>query len=396
MTPVGSVIGSSIWQVPMRKISWRCSAGLLIMLPVAAGCAMLPTASVPLSGQDQQLYGIVQYLEAVSFADRSPSTTGGTAALATPAIPQSAYRLQDTGSLVANTLSGFYVGPFPATPSALPGNYAQRPVGGWLTVNPQVTVSGTTTTTDTYWTPGGDSTDPAALTETVMDPGQVRLDLYAAPSTTAALPTYFASMLSLPVGAVTQQAAETYTTYHEDGLDGTALGYRWAVNDANDNPVAYIRAFQVTQTDGSKVDRWVLDADYSSVNGVVRPLEYGYQTYYEGTQAGESFDQTYDPGTGLTQGSGSYKDIYKDAQVAFKETLFPDGSILRIYTYTDPTRIVVVGLNFDPDGSGTGYFKVNGKDRGHCDWDKHHHGHAHFESGDRDFDPPVVAPDSGD
>lgn len=401
-----------------------------VVVPLVAGCTIhpfivhpfviqLPWSDGTLTSADQTVLTAIGFQGGVSFQEQQSPGGFTTQALSMPrpVAYGTSRTTQDLATLTAYTIDQFYAGPFPATAESLPGSDAPRATGDWLTTNPQITDTCTQTTKETYWTPGGAMTDPPAYTELVIqkndasegpvdddrnlqnqgdaeDDGnghKVLTDLYQDAGAAAGLPAYFAAKLTLPSIYQVNQAQETYRSYHAGSVAGTALGFRWDVTAGTNQPLAYIRATQVTAPDGSKIDRYVLDANYQTIDGVTRPARYGYQTYYEATGIGELFDQTYDASTGNWTGQGLYKDLHKGVQVTFTETIQPDHEVERIYTYVDGSTTVVTTEHYRPDGSGDGAAELDGSQDATTDWDRSGHGTIHFAHGHRDFSASLHA-----
>lgn len=289
---------------------------------------------------------------------------------------KAAYRIQLAPSVTAQVTGGFYTGPFPAAGS-LPAGYQVRGTGDWLSVNPKVTTSGTSTTTETYYSLNGDKTSPHAYTKLVSRDASTILDLYTAPQEQAELPAFFAAKLSLQAPTV-YQAEETFRVYEPSK---SALGYRWAVYNGS-ALYAWIRAYQVSGSGASKLDKYEISADYRSVNGTVKPIVYAYGSYDEATRIGGELREERNLDTGVVSGTGAWVDVGGNRRVDYTQLVYPSGAVHKVMTYAyDPQTTLVTTEDFQPDGSGTGTISVNAVQRATTSWGADGNGTAVLSSG---------------
>ncbi len=305
----------------VTSLSLALFAGCQAPVPVSQGPNGPSVAEAGLSAEDQELLKAIRHMAGVAKQDASDGS-GSTSSVQSTG---SRYGIQAATPIEAQITEGFYVAPFPAA-SSLPAGYQQRPVGGWLTQNPKVTVSGPTTTTETWYTPNGDTTSAPAYTKTVVKNGATLTNLFAAPEQAAVLPSFFADKLTLSGPHTVAQAEETYLTYSNGPMAGTATGYRWSVKDGAGKLVAWIEAQQVTKADGTKSDFYEIHSDYQMVSESFRPVRYRYGTYHEATRAGQEIDQVFDPQTGKYATNGAWKDTANHKTVGLTETVNADGS----------------------------------------------------------------------
>jgi len=288
----------------------------------------------------------------------------------------SRYRTQSTPVVVVTAVDGFYAGPFPSAHS-LPSNYVRRPAVGWLTANPLISTSGSSVTTETWYTPDGDTTSVPAYSKVLTRNGATANYVYAAPEQVTALPSFFTSKATFPPDPQVKIAEETYIVDTDFGSGGSALGYRWAVRDAGGSLKAWVRAKQVTRADASVVDFYTIHSDYRYTSGGMRPERFTYGTYYPATGIAQSSDEQHDAATGRFISQGVWRDLRLGKQVAIADTVEADGSVVRIMT----SGTLVTTENYRPDGSGFGTLTQDGVPRATMTWPSDRNGTIVLSSG---------------
>ncbi|GEM_PF-1082862 len=322
-----------------------------------------------LSAQDQELLASIRMMIAVKpdAASVPPATL---------APVRAGYAAQSLAALEAQVINGFYVGPFPSAGS-LPAGYSQRPAGGWLAANPTVTTSGDTITTETYYTPDGDSVSPAAYNKITLMGEVPQFELYATPDHPVSdLPAYFKDKLTLPASYVVRLAEETYRTYASGPISGTAVGYRWSVKDDKNQLVAWVRALQVKTAAGKTLDRYEIHTGYQGG----KPGKYLYATFDETAQSGQDFDQTQNPDGSFTA-TGTWKGDGKT--LTFTELVRPDKTVQRIFACGS----LVITEEYTANHSGTGSVTLDDTPRATMTWATDRQGGITLGSGSVKYEP---------
>lgn len=336
-------------------------------LALAAGCSaptttnsQAPAAVVgveSLSAEDQRIAQLiggsrelvtqVQATEGQAPASEKPAQDEKKAAYGLTAAPP---------AIDAQITDDVYVGPYPAA-GGLPSNFVAVPSTG-SAPNPKVTTSGAQQTTETRYVPADRPDAAPAVKRVIKRGGQTIVEAFAGQDNGTTLPEFFVKQFGEPKGVVTV-AHETYTRFAQGPFDGTAVGYRWIVRDANGNLATWIRALKVT-TDAGKVIHFY-DAQDSYVFG--KALRYAYGSYDPETKASQTFDSMF--GIGV----GRWKNGVLGTSCGFAESELPNDKISRLITYKVSENEILLTLeNYNADGSGSGTVSLNNVQKGTMQW----------------------------
>lgn len=315
-------------------------------------------ASSTLSAEDEEFLQLIVFMTRVAGVDGDAVASARTA---------QGLKVQGAVPSTAETTGGFYTGPFPTEAEQLPSGYAARQTGDWLKTNPLVQETGTTTTTETYWTPDGTKAPSFAYTRLVRTGGTTTYDLYASPQETGAgLPAFFREKLGfgdMPLTVYTSQ--ETYKAI-EPGK--SALGYRWAAHDA-DGLKAWVRAHRILPQTGAPVAKYEIFSNYQPVNGVRRPTRYQYGFLNETTRIGGELDEHLDFNACRASAHGAWVDLANKKRVNYFQTLFPSGELRKEMTYTPNPSLTIRTIEiYQPNGSGAGEVLRNGARWAGTEW----------------------------
>ncbi len=333
---------------PIRLMAWALCVSTML------GCVSSPAthpgdsiAVSALSAEDQAL------LAHLSFAVKAGESTHSKSS--------SAYRVQDR----ATAGNHYFTGPFPTTPGQLPAGYSLRPAIGWLKVNPAITQANGNTTTESYYSPNGNTTSPTAYTRTVERDGTTLSQLYASPDVDATLPEFFQSRITSTTGTV-KRAEETYSVFE---TTKTARGYRWSVRNAN-GLSAWIRAYQITEPNGTKIDKYEIFTNYQDVGGTPRPMRFAYGIYNETAGTGTEMVEDLDANGCQALGISAWRDLQNDKLVTYSQLVFGAGAVHKVLTYKPHAAETLTTVeDYQPDGSGTGTVTLNDVQRGTTAWD---------------------------
>lgn len=266
------------------------------------------------------------------------------------------YGVQAAPPIEETTVEGVYTGPYPQ-PQTMPPSYRLRPTEGWLAENPKATMLGSTTVTESVYSPDGDTTSVPAYTKKVERSGSTILEAYFSPQEDASsLPRSFVERIgNLPATYTVGRAIETYSTYD----DGSAVGYRWAVYDDAKKLIAWVRAFQITTPSGEKIDQYEISTDYEITKGVRRPTRWLTGNYRERAKSLYTLSERRKQDD--YKGEGSWRSMMTGATVTFTETIDDDLQVHRVLRHQSAQDEIVTTEDYQVDGSGAGTVSLAGQ-----------------------------------